>query len=487
MLKGLDSLKTERIKQDKGKVILFFPPVQDEGSNNNQKNQDHWMPFPYLYLAPFLEKAGYKVVILDARVTPDWRSVLKKELRDAFAIGLTSFTGPDLNYVAEASQMAKDMNNKIHVIHGGHHATELPDDFLNENLADYVFRGPSEFSFPKVLDSLYFKKEFPSDVTGVLYKRNGKILGNRKLNPTTFDYEEPPAFHLIDIEKYRSENNIVSYFKTRGCPFKCTFCTTGVYDVGHKSREQYHREVKYLLIDKKFGGMYFRDPLFFLRTDDVMDVTELMESLGGGKTKKWRGQARGTFHRQYTPEQFKYMKKSGLASVMFGVESGSQRMLDFMIKKVKREDYVKSAKVLSDLGIVMYNSFMFGMPNETVDDLKQSISLMHELKKISQEYVVNYNSVFTPLPGTKMYRDAIERGYKPPKTLKEWANRPFSSRLEERDDINWMGPDYEEYKKVYKEEFPDYKHPYQLELEGKRVNPLRTPLVDSEPMIAALE
>ena len=178
MLKGLDSLKTEKIKQDKGKVILFFPPVQDAGSNNNQKNTEHWMPFPYLYLAPFLEKAGYKVVILDARVIPNWRSVLTKELRDAFAIGLTSFTGPDLNYVAEASQMAKDMNNKIHVMHGGHHATELPDDFLNENVADYVFMGPSEFSFPKVLDSLYFKKEFPSDVTGVLYKRNGKNFRN---------------------------------------------------------------------------------------------------------------------------------------------------------------------------------------------------------------------------------------------------------------------------------------------------------------------
>ena len=90
----------------------------------------------------------------------------------------------------------------------------------------------------------------------------------------------------------------------------------------------------------------------------------------------------------------KFMKKSGLTSVFFGVESGSQRMLDIMVKKVKREDYIKSARVLSDLNIVMYNSFMFAMPNENVDDLKQSISLMHELKKINPEYVQNYNSVF---------------------------------------------------------------------------------------------
>ena len=83
-----------------------------------------------------------------------------------------------------------------------------------------------------------------------------------------------------------------------------------------------------------------------------------------------------------TYEQIEYMRKSGLTSVMFGVESGSQRMLDIMIKKVKREDYIKSAQVLGDLGIEMYASFMF-VPRETIDDLKQSIKLMHEIKKVN--------------------------------------------------------------------------------------------------------
>ena len=116
-----------------------------------------------------------------------------------------------------------------------------------------------------------------------------------------------------------------------------------------------------------------------------MDVAELIHSTSQsmGEKIKWKGQARGTFHRQYKPEQFEFMKKSGLSSVMFGVESGSQRMLDFMVKKVRRDEYIKSAKVLADLGIEMYASFMFAMPGETVDDLKESIALMHELKAIN--------------------------------------------------------------------------------------------------------
>ena len=468
MIEELHNIKSKKIDLNKGKVVLFFPQY-------GAKKEDHWMPFPYLYLAPFLEKAGYKVVILDARVEPDWRNVLTKELRDAFALGVTSFTGPDLHDALEASQIARDMQNPIYVVHGGHHATACPDEFLNENVADYVFMGPSEYTLPRVLDSLYFKNEIPSDIKGVLYKRNGKIIGIRKENEAVFNYEESPAYHLIDVEKYRSKNNIVSYFKQRGCPFKCTFCTTGNYSTSDKKRHQYHSEIKHLLgdgpNDLKFSSMFFEDPTFFLKARVVMDVAQLMESIGGGKTKKWRGQARGTFHRQYTSEQFRYMKKSGLASVMFGVESGSQRMLDFMDKRVKRIDYIKSAEVLNDLNIEMYASFMFAMPGETVDDLKQTIKLMHELKAINPNTLLQ-NCIFTPLPATKMFRDAVALGYKPPKTLKEWAERGYSSRFEERDDINWLGSTYKEYVKVYNEEFGTYKMAYEKEQEGTYVNPV---------------
>ena len=156
---------------------------------------------------------------------------------------------------------------------------------------------------------------------------------------------------------------------------------------------------------------------------------------------------------------------------MFGVESGSQRVLDFMDKRVKRIDYIKSAEVLNDLNIEMYCSFMFAMPGETVDDLKQTIKLMHELKAINPNTLLQ-NAIFTPLPATKMFRDAVALGYKPPKTLKEWANRGYSSRFEERDDINWMGSTYKEYVKVYNEEFGLYKMAYEKEQEGIYVNPV---------------
>ena len=196
----------------------------------------------------------------------------------------------------------------------------------------------------------------------------------------------------------------------------------------------------------------------------------MLHSIGG---IKWKGQARGTFHRQYTPEQFEFMRKSGLTSVMFGVESGSQRMLDFMVKKVKREDYIKSAQVLGDLGIEMYASFMFAMPGETVEDLKETISLMRELKKINPNIFLQ-NCIFLPLPATKMFKDAVALGYKPPTTLKEWSTRGISSRFEDRDDITWMKKSVlQEYTKIYNDEFGEYKHAFEQEKTGEYVSPMR--------------
>ena len=450
-------------KNRKAKIVLFFPHVGYE--------VDVWMPFPYLYMAPFLENHGYEVVILDSRVhMDDWEQILEKELKDAFAIGITSMSGPDLIPAMRASQIARSMKNKVHVMWGGHHSSALPDEIFNENMAEYVFLGPAEYTFPKVLDCLFDKKEFPPELKGVLWKDKGKIVGHRIPNFAKFDYEEAPAYHLIDVEKYRSKNNVVAYFKTRGCPFKCTFCATGNFNTSHKLPSQYHREIKYLLDDLKFDNLCFRDPTFFLKASVVMSCAGLINDLG--EKKKWKGQARGTFHRQYTPEQFKFMKKSGLTSVMFGVESGSQRMLDFMVKKVKREDYIKSAQVLGDLGIEMYASFMFAMPGETVADLRETIKLMHELKKVNPKIFLQ-NCVFIPLPATKMFKDAVGMGYKPPTTLLGWSERSISSRFEERPDVNWM-PEKElkEYIKIYNEEFGVYKMAWEQERDGEYQSPM---------------
>ena len=168
---NIDFPKTNK---NKGKVVLFYPHFGPKQQDN------HWFPFPYLYLAPFLEKAGYTVKIIDARIEmKNWKNILTKELKDSFALGVTSMSGQDLIPAIEASKIAQGMNNKINIIWGGSHASALPEEVFEAGVTDYVLLGPAEFTFPKLLDSIYLKQEIPSDVKGILYKRNGKVIGNR--------------------------------------------------------------------------------------------------------------------------------------------------------------------------------------------------------------------------------------------------------------------------------------------------------------------
>ena len=121
----------------------------------------------------------------------------------------------------------------------------------------------------------------------------------------------------------------------------------------------------------------------------------------------------------------------------------------------------------------MFASFMFAMPGETIDDFKDTIKLMQELKKINPNIILQ-NCIFIPLPATKMFKDAVALGYKPPTILKGWSERNITSRFEERNDITWMKKDVlKEYIKIYNGEFGHYKHAYEQERDNEYVTPMQ--------------
>jgi anaerobic magnesium-protoporphyrin IX monomethyl ester cyclase len=446
----------------KGKVVLFFPTPGIE--------QNVWFPFPYLYLGPFLERAGYSVVVIDARVDREWEATLERQVDDCVAFGVTSMSGPDLGSALRATEIARDANGAVPILWGGHHVSALPDQVLLEGVADVVLMGPSEFTLPKVIDAIAMGDEMP-DLPGVVWMaKNGQISGNRTVSPAVFDYDIDPGYHLLDVEKYRSENNVTAYFKTRGCPFKCTFCATGNFDTSTRTQQQYESELLHLINKLGFKNLVFRDPTFFLGKKTVLDCARIMKDLG--PEVNWKGQARATFHKQYSRDDLKFMRDSGLKSVMFGIETGSERMMSTMEKRTKVQDAIKSAEVCADLDIEMYASFMFAMPGETVDDLKETIKLMREIKKIHPKALLQ-NCIFLPLPNTRMYADALERGYVPPTTTEGWSTRNISSRFEERDDISWMTPqELHEYSAIYTDEFGRYRHAYEREKDGSYDSPL---------------
>ncbi|NQT06214.1 MAG: B12-binding domain-containing radical SAM protein [Candidatus Omnitrophica bacterium] len=441
---------------NKGKVVLFYPSYEGMGKY-------HWFPFPYLYIGPFLEKAGFKAIIIDARVEPDWKNKLAKAAKDALCLGITAMTGSDIRDALEAIRICKGMNPEVLAIWGGPHATALPAETLQSACVDIVALGQGEYVMPEIAGRIYSNKDY-TDISGIAYKRNQTIYQNTKADPRPFDYDLFPGFHLINIEKYRSPNNVASVFTARGCPFRCTFCTAPDNNYSEKKFEQVKNEILFIVNKLGFKNIFIQDGTYFIKKERVMDIARFF--ITSGLNIKWKAKARVSSLLDYSKEEMILLKESGLASLFFGVESGSEHVLERMRKHTKPEQAERCAQICHEFGIEFYASFMFATPSETINDLKDTINHIRRLKKINPGSVIQ-NCIYLPLPSTPMYKEACANGYTSPNSLEGWTGRSISSRFEERDDITWIPSNIlSEYIKTYNEEFGVYKHLFERELEG---------------------
>jgi len=433
---------------NKGKVILFFPGFKW------CERSCHWFPFPFLYLSPFLEKSGCEVIIIDARVEEDWESLLENSLTGALCLGITAMTGRDIKDGIKASMICRELNPRMPVIWGGPHATALSEQTAESKYVDIVVKGQGEEVMTEIANRLHHRREI-YDIPGITFKKNGNIYKNKEPTLIPFDYDIFPAYHLIKAEKYRSSNNVASCFSSRGCPYKCTFCTTGDKGYSLKKVDQVKKELLFLVNDLQFKNIFFQDGTYFANKTKVMELAKwLVES---GLNIKWKAKARASSFKDYSNKELALLKESGLVSVFFGLESGSPRVLKNMRKNIMPEDAIHSAEICWNYNFEFYVSFMFATPYETLDDLWDNINLIRKLKEVNSSTQVQ-NCIYVPLPDTPMLDQAVECGYAPPRSLEEWVNLRVSPRFEERDDITWIQPDIlREYTKIYNSEFGVYQ------------------------------
>ncbi len=139
------------------------------------------------------------------------------------------------------------------------------------------------------------------------------------------------------------------------------------------------------------------------------------------------------------------LKRSGAHTLKFGAESGSQRILDLMMKGIKIEQTLAANQRCREFGIKPVFSLMMGYPTETFDEINETIDLGIRLKNENPDAELETIAIYTPLPGTPDFKLAIEHGLKPPQSLEEWAGWIF-------DDYDFAGlrsPWYKRNERVY--------------------------------------
>lgn len=390
------------------KVTLILTPTRP-----GERRKFTAPPLGILCLGSYLKEIGHDVTLIDADVEGYTLENLAKKIvsENADLIGITVMTSFAAN-VLNICKKIKKMNPDSKIVLGGVHVTASGSEMMEYSpYVDYLVVGEGEYTTMELLNALANKSDL-KNIRGLIYRdTNGQIIKNEPRPPIPdIDSLPMPMLDLIENLNFKNYNaihaggkKIVNILGSRGCPFNCTFC--GAYLV-HGRRVRYRSPKK--IVDeieynqKKFGIDYvaFKDSTFTLNHQWVKEICD--EIIKRGLKMGFCVNARVD---TVNEEILKILKKAGCETIGFGIESGSQRILDKLKKGTTLEQIKKAVDLVSEMDFFTTSSFMFGNPSETKEDVKKT----YELAKSSKLMTVGFCPL-TAFPGTEIYVDALKDG-----------------------------------------------------------------------------
>jgi radical SAM superfamily enzyme YgiQ (UPF0313 family) len=366
-------------------------------------------------IAAVLEKNGCSVKILDLPALGfsenSLPAIIDQEKPDI--VGVTAMT-PTINSAVSIMEKVKKCDGNITVILGGAHATILPEETLkNVPEIDVIVRGEGEQTTLELVKALGLSGDI-DQVSGITY-RKGNSIKSTPLRPPILELDALPfpAFHLLPMKKYRlhppfgRRSPVMPIITSRGCPYRCVFCSKSVFGRRYRSNSPSYVVDEIRLLNEKFGvrEIKFYDDTFTLDKKRVVAICRLLKEQG--IDIPWTCETRVDL---VTTELLGVMKDAGCYMIEYGVESGSQRVLNNLKKDITLEKTVEVFKSTHEAGIETVAYFMLGSPEETSETIDETIEFA---KEIDPDFV--QFSITTPYPGTELYSLAVEEGHVPEK------------------------------------------------------------------------
>lgn len=312
------------------------------------------------------------------------------------------------------AQMLKQRHPELYVVFGGPQSDLCAEDTLREiPCVDYICRGEGEHTIVPFFKSLLAGKP-DETVDGLAFIRDGQVTMNPK-PPMIHDLDSLPMIDYSSMKIHDKEDAkaySAQYYPVdvgRGCPFGCTYCSTKTFwqqNYRLKSAERIIQEIKQM--HEQFGAVRFcfEHDMFTMNKKKILKICEMIQQLDF--KIEWRCSARIDC---IDEEMADAMVAAGMVNVFFGVETGSPRMQKLVNKNLKLEKVEPIIKYLCDLGVDVSTSFIYGFPQETPEDLGQTIELTTRLAKYDRVRVMTHLCTF--LPGTELqrrYQDELTKG-----------------------------------------------------------------------------
>ena len=389
------------------------------------------IPIPLLAICRNLDRERYRVAIVDQRM-PRWREDLDRALeRDVLLVGITCLTGYQIHFGTQLARYVRRRAPRAPIVWGGVHPTATPEETLREPFVDYVVIGEGEVTFPALVDALAGGGD-PAALPGVGSKGPGGAI---RVNPRPplLDISELDdlPYDLIDMREYVDGLEDAPFYGvegSRGCIYACTFC----YNPGYNQRQWRPRGAVRIVdnlerLHRAHGirNFFVSDDCFFVSLDRAREFAELMIERDLGI--RWGCEANLSILSKMDDATLQKLADSGLDFLSIGVESGSERVIEYVAKPVRLSDLRTFNRRLARYPIHPKYTFMTGTPIEGERELRQSVDLVRQLMADNDKALIQAFYLATPYPGTVYLEQCREHGFVPPTRLADWANfDPFS-------------------------------------------------------------
>jgi len=367
-------------------------------------------PLGLMYIAAALEQAGHEVQMLDNYLMQQSTEEVQQLVLNLqpTIVGITCGSATYKKCV-ETAKAIKQVVPYCKIIVGGWHASYMPESLLEISEIDYAVMGEGERAITDLATFLVKGDYFgASTVAGVVCRVSSGVIKNESkfINMDELPF---PARHLLPLEKY--DRNI-DFLKakpadimsiSRGCTFNCGFCETKKLWGNINRQFSPHRviaEVNDLVVKYGTKGIYFINDNFTMRKSQTAEFCDLL--VKSNLDLEWVCDTRVDLVDQNILEK---MASAGCKTIWFGIESGSQKVLNHINRNITLEQIEEAFKMCRKAGIQIACSFMLGMPSETKEDLIASYRFAEKLDADWCQF-----NVFIAYPDSPLWREMLETG-----------------------------------------------------------------------------
>jgi len=393
-------------------------------------------------LAAFIRDKGFSVRIIDTDAMGyDPESTVEKILEfkvaligvGAFGANPSASSTPKMYAARKVLRLLKQKEPELKTFLFGIHPSALTERTLKEEHVDFICKGESFYTVLRLLELL---KSGARDckIKGLWYKEGDKIIANG-WGELVNDLDTLPfvAWDMLPMGSYRAHNwhcfghldkrqPYAVIYTSLGCPFNCSYCNVnalynGSPGVRFRSPERVEEEIDFLVKNYNVKNIKILDELFVLREERVIRLCDLLIERNYD-LNIWAYARIDTTNKKLLQK----MKQAGINWLAYGIESASSKVRS----EVKKNgfDNAKIKKVIAmthDAGINIVANFIFGLPEDNLETMEETLSIAKEL---NCEYANFY--VAMAYPGSPLYEEALRRGFDLPKA---WAGYSQLSEL----------------------------------------------------------